>query len=224
MPYIYSSKSQWPLIKDTWPTLYNQGQVNESEATLVYAEHYNKLKDFVVKAQKLYSNSRLSSDGTIDRLGLKLSISFPFKSLYQHIIQSNSPLSWPGNLFEFDVVLANDVSTYFKTYTLANPNLSLVLDASPYTDFDITTDAVLPSLCLSPSAAVENIPLTNLAKIQSQFNTAPFSCAVNGVQYASGYEALVFNCSILSHRASDIFTSTAPPSNLTINLNLLFLK
>jgi len=224
MPFIYPSKSQWPASKDTWPTLYNQGQVNDTEATIVYAEHYNKLKDFILKAENLYSNSKLNSDGSLDRIGIKFNLTIPFTSLYKHIIQSNTVSSWPGNLFEFDVVLADDIPAYFKTYDLSNSSLKLVLDSSVLEDFDLATSSIIPSLSLTPNSSVESIPKTNLQKIQAPFNTSLFSCNANTLSFSSGYSALTINCSILSHRSNNIFATTSSANSLLVGLDILFLK
>lgn len=112
----FSETINWPAQKDQWPTLYNDYAGPTREHSILFAEHFNKIRNFVVKSEGLWLNATTGSgDGSLRGL----SYVYTLETTISEILGSfafdawNSPsISQPGNVLPFEFVITSSNDNY----------------------------------------------------------------------------------------------------------------
>jgi hypothetical protein len=111
----YNDTILWPYKEDIdFPNLKNNetGVIGENER--VYAAHYNKVANFLVKGYELFTATQTATgDGSIQKLSAPLTITVPLVDVLKadaYKIFTNPIVKAPGNVlpFEFTITYATD--------------------------------------------------------------------------------------------------------------------
>lgn len=123
----YGDGINWPTSIDSFPSLRDNNTPAISEDQILFAEHYNKLGNFIKTAQIKWTNTTVASgDGSIQSiyfpsdpslmgfivpLNVVARISCPWAYDGRSIDSNGFPIkNIPGNILPFEFVLSRDIS------------------------------------------------------------------------------------------------------------------
>lgn len=111
----FSDEIRWPAQIDNFPWLFNKGETEDVEATILYAEHHNKIRNFIIKAQSYLRKDTGEGDGTLKgltyRYEMKASLG-PLLASFAYQAWANSGVSQPGNILPFEFVITSSNDSY----------------------------------------------------------------------------------------------------------------
>ena len=165
MSNIFTGTSNFPA-PDTWPWLFNQLETDDSTFTTLFAEHPNKLGDFIMKAEAQLIQPSAKSDGTIGQLCYQYHLRANMAQLmaaFEYNAWALSTQWFPGNVIPFEFVFTEDTAAYSNwgassdhgTYSrmlVEATGLSAVLQGD-----NIFTSYPMVSVCLRPSPGMRGI-------------------------------------------------------------------
>jgi hypothetical protein len=114
----YNDRINWPLSKDIdFPTVFNNESSVVDEDEKFYAEHYNKVRNFVVKAYLLLVDGQAGvGDGSVKRLSFPYTFRVSLKDVLTYSAYDASvgtDLRLPGNVIPFEFVVTFSGDPYF---------------------------------------------------------------------------------------------------------------
>lgn len=111
----FSDEIRWPAQIDNFPWLFNRGETEDVEATILYAEHHNKVRNFIIKAESYLRKDTGEGDGTLKgltyRYELKASLG-PLLASFAYQAWANAGVSQPGNILPFEFIITSSNDSY----------------------------------------------------------------------------------------------------------------
>lgn len=115
----FNDTIRWPEKLDVdFPNLRNNDSAAISENEKLYAAHFNKVRNLVLKAYDLMQNTvSASGDGSLQKISIPVVFDIPFQALVKvgaFDASSNPQLAVPGNVLPFEFILTNSSDDYSK--------------------------------------------------------------------------------------------------------------
>lgn len=176
----FSEEIIFPRGVDNFPNLSDQFFGDDPSRSIVFAEHFNKIRNVILKVSEVYSTSSMtaSGDGSISGLAYTYSMRMKLSDLVR-VNRRNLDLRTPGNVLPFEFVITSsgdDYSNWALNYT--GNSASRVLVQGPL-DMVSTITAGMNIFQIYPAVTV-NLSRQGLGdRITSGpdgFNTASYLC------------------------------------------------
>jgi len=115
----FNDTIRWPEKLDVdFPNLRNNDSAAVSDNEKLYAAHYNKVRNLVIKAYDLMQNTiSASGDGSIQKISIPVVFDIPLHTLVKvgaFDAATNPQISVPGNVLPFEFVLTSSSDDYSK--------------------------------------------------------------------------------------------------------------
>lgn len=172
----------WPDAPDSFVWLFNRGQTDDRESTILYAEHYNKIRNFVVKAESLMDPDFAAiGDGTIKAIAYAFQVNVNLGVLaLQHFPDPAGLHAIPGNVLPFELVFTTATNDYTKW---PGKSALLVQGASAVVAAVVQGLDTFSMYPMATAAVRPNVPLGNL----NQGNMPTFA----GTRYVVSHHCLL---------------------------------
>lgn len=156
----YDEVINWPGSIDTFPTLRDNTTPSVAQDQILYAEHYNKVANFIRKAQHQWTNTTVAtgnssiqtiyypSDPTVMGFAVPLNVVAQIVAPWAYDSRSHpngQPVrNIPGNVLPFEFVITQDMGFVLNwrsgAYNLGHQNssasaLNYMLKGAPYTSY-----------------------------------------------------------------------------------------
>lgn len=110
---------RWPESLDVFPSLEDNTGGSIQESQIVYAQHYNKIRNCVLKMQDYLTGDTVASgDGTVKGITTQVQITVPLSVLarvYAYPLYDPSIIipAYPGNVLPFEFIFASTFDSMF---------------------------------------------------------------------------------------------------------------
>lgn len=236
----YTDKINWPSQLDSFPSLYNYGQTFNVESTIVYAEHYNKLKNYILKIQGVLKKGALNVGAGITSFSTLYTFTIPIASIINSTafttltsdIYSTSTNPVGGRTLPFQFVISKTGGDFTRYVTACSQlsstpmifisGLDIIFD-----DIDIFDSAGQIHTSLNLRHANDLVDKTSVNLSQFSTNCKVTLSDVSGV---TGSDVIIISGVIENRKQVGVnklgHALSAPEqdwySNLVVNLNLIF--
>lgn len=114
----FSEQILFPVQKDVWPSLVDSFSSRDTEFSIVFAEHYNKVRNLILTTEELWFNSYTASgDGTFKALSYTYTIETSISSILgvSAFAAWNDPnIDQPGNILPYEIIFTKSTDDYSK--------------------------------------------------------------------------------------------------------------
>jgi hypothetical protein len=111
----------FPNQIDNFPSLVDQFASGDPEASILFAEDYNKVRNLLLKMSKVWvdSSSTASGDGTLKGLSYAYTIHIPLRNVIRSTDKRimDGTADFPGNMLPFEVVITSSSDNYQRWWT-----------------------------------------------------------------------------------------------------------